>query len=205
MIEQVKTAGDVSRADEYESYIRDGLRQPIQTLVNTVNCKGVMGKGVALAFKQQPRFGDMYRDYKRRCAAGRVEPGVPYLYPDPPNCGNAIVAEQLGLFAGTNDHKQDERSEPWVLNFPTKNHWKERSKISYLERGLDHLKLHYKLWGITSLAIPALGCENGRLEWATVGPMLYRRLDQLDIPVILYAPRNVPAEQASVEFLAGAS
>ena len=151
----------------------DVLSADAQTLVNTVNCVGVMGKGVALAFKQ--RFPEMFRDYAERCREGLVRLGEPYLF-------RPLV-------------------EPWILNFPTKDHWRSVSRLSDIEAGLEYLASHLTQWGITSLAVPPLGCGQGGLDWPTVGPVLYRRLEELAIPVILYAPQDTPAEQVSMEFL----
>src|SRR5206468_3390836 len=100
-----------------------------QTLVNTVNTVGVMGKGVALEFKK--RFPEMYADYSRRCARHEVELGRPYLF-----------KQLVG---------------PWILNFPTKDHWRSLSKLTDIIEGLEYLHDHYKQWGITSLAVPPLG------------------------------------------------
>jgi uncharacterized protein YwgA/O-acetyl-ADP-ribose deacetylase (regulator of RNase III) len=144
-----------------------------QTLVNTVNTVGVMGKGIALLFKR--RFPEMYEDYVRRCAAGQVRLGEPYLYKP--------------MFG------------PWVVNFPTKDHWRSVSKLSDIVAGLDYLKRHYRAWGITSLAVPPLGCGNGQLEWRVVGPTLYRHLLELDIPIELYGPIDVPADQLTPAYL----
>lgn len=131
-----------------------------QTLVNAVNCVGVMGKGIALAFKQ--RYPAMFAGYAARCKDNRMRLGEPYLY----------------------------RSEsfPWVLNFPTKNHWRSAAKLEDIVAGLAYLEAHYRAWGITSLAVPALGCGAGQLAWDEVGPMLQEALGRLDIPVDLYAP-----------------
>ena len=153
--------------------IGDLFTSEAQTLVNTVNCVGVMGKGIALAFKK--RFPEMYADYVERCKRGDVRLGKPYLYRRP--------------------------SAPWVLNFPTKDHWRSVSKLADIERGLEHLAQHYKEWGIESLAVPPLGCGNGQLDWRVVGPTLYRQLSCLDIPVELYAPHETPEEELSAAFL----
>lgn len=147
-----------------------------QTLVNTVNCVGVMGKGIALAFKE--RFPEMFKDYVARCKAGKVRLGEPYLY---------------AQFVG-----------PWILNFPTKDHWRSVSKLSDIVAGLRYLKEHYREWGIASMAVPPLGCGQGQLEWRVIGPTLYRHLSQLEIPIELYAPHETPAEQMDEAFLAGA-
>jgi O-acetyl-ADP-ribose deacetylase (regulator of RNase III)/uncharacterized protein YwgA len=148
-----------------------------QTLVNTVNTVGVMGKGIALEFKR--RFPDMFADYQRRCAAGQVRLGEPYLWQG--------------------------RLEPWIVNFPTKGHWRSVSRLADIERGLAFLAEHASEWGIRSLAVPPLGAGSGGLEWSMVGPTIYRHLQGLTIPVFLYAPFELPDEQASVEFLAGHS
>ena len=139
----------------------DLLKSNMHALVNTVNTVGIMGKGVALAFKK--RYPDMYRDYAERCARGDVRLGQPYVY-------------------RTDDHV--------VVNFPTKQHWRSVSRLSDIEAGLDYLEGHYKQWQIKSLAVPPLGCGNGQLEWRVVGPILLRHLKRLDIPVELYAPHG---------------
>ena len=144
-----------------------------QTLVNTVNCVGVMGKGVALEFKK--RFPDMFKDYVARCEAGQVKLGQPYLY-------KRLVP-------------------PWILNFPTKDHWRSMAKLDDIVLGLEYLLRHYKEWGIESLAVPPLGCGQGQLEWRVVGPTLYRHLKQMDIPVELYAPYGTPHEELQPEYL----
>lgn len=144
-----------------------------QTLVNSVNCVGVMGKGVALEFRK--RFPDMYADYLQRCNADMVRLGQPYLF-------RRLLS-------------------PWILNFPTKDHWRSVAKLSDIVAGLEYLARHYKEWGIQSLAVPPLGCGEGRLDWRIVGPTFYRQLAALDIDVELYAPFDVPDEQATVDFL----
>ncbi len=144
-----------------------------QTLVNTVNCVGIMGKGVALEFKN--RFPDMYHDYVERCKARRVHLGKPYLF-------KRLV-------------------HPWILNFPTKDHWRSVSRLQDIIKGLSYIKKHYKEWGITSLAVPPLGCGQGQLEWRVVGPTLYRHLKELDIPVELFAPFGTPHEELQPAFL----
>ena len=151
----------------------DILKSNAQTLVNTVNCVGIMGKGIALEFKEQ--FSDMFNDYVERCNRNEVRLGKPYLF------------KRL--------------TPPWILNFPTKGHWRSVSRIEDIVKGLKYLLQHYKEWGITSLAVPPLGCGQGQLEWKIVGPTLYRYLSQLDIPVELYAPHDTPHEELQPEFL----
>jgi O-acetyl-ADP-ribose deacetylase (regulator of RNase III) len=154
----------------------DILESRAQTLVNTVNCVGVMGKGIALAFKK--RFPAMYQDYVLRCTRGEVKLGRPYLY---------------------------SRSEPpWVLNFPTKGHWRAVSRLSDIVSGLEYLEQHYEEWGITSLAVPPLGCGQGQLEWDVVGPTLHRHLSRLAIPVEFYAPYGTPDAQLQLSFFSTA-
>ena len=148
-----------------------------QTLVNTVNCVGVMGKGIALEFKK--RYPDMFEDYVKRCKNDEVRLGQPYLY-------RQLIA-------------------PWILNFPTKEHWRSVSRLRDIISGLDYLRTHYRDWGITSLAVPPLGCGLGDLEWRVVGPTLFRYLKTLDIPVELFAPFDTPHAELRPEFLDAAS
>lgn len=154
--------------------VGDLFASKAQTLVNTVNCVGVMGKGVALQFKK--RYPEMYRDYAARCAHGQVRLGQPYLF-------RSLV-------------------DPWILNFPTKDHWRSVSRLSDIIAGLEYLQRHYREWGITSLAVPPLGCGQGQLDWRVVGPTLHAHLSRLDVPVELFAPHAVPMEQTRPAFLA---
>jgi len=156
-----------------EVIIGDIFGSKAQTLVNTVNCVGIMGKGVALEFKK--RFPAMFEDYVRRCDAKQVQLGRPYL------------------FKGT--------VPPRILNFPTKNHWRSVSRLQDIVEGLHYLQSHYKEWGIISLAVPPLGCGHGQLEWRVVGPTLYRHLKALDIPIELYAPFGTPHEELQPSYL----
>lgn len=156
--------------------IGDLFESKAETIVNTVNCVGVMGKGIAQLFKQ--RFPTMFKDYVQRCNSSLVKPGIPYLYTD---------------ITGTS-----------IINFPTKNHWRSPSKLDDVITGLDFFIEKYKEWGIKSVAFPPLGCGNGGLEWAAVGPIMYQRLSALDIPVEIYAPYGTPKQQLSIEFLSQA-
>jgi len=128
-----------------------------RVIVNTVNCKGVMGKGLALAFKQ--KYPDMFATYVQECKTGKLQIGRPTIYL---------------------------KSTPWILNFPTKNHWRFPSKLEYIEKGLIFLGKQYKKAGITSIAFPKLGAQNGLLSWDEVGPLMAKYLSQLDIPVSIY-------------------
>lgn len=153
--------------------VGDMFESKAQTLVNTVNTVGVMGKGIALEFKK--RFPDMFEDYLARCRAGQVKLGEPYLF----------------RRAGG----------PWIINFPTKEHWRSVSRISDIARGLQFLLLHYHEWGVQSLAVPPLGCGSGQLDWRVIGPTLYRYLKRFEIPVELYAPHGTPPDQLELGFL----
>ncbi|WP_298972326.1 macro domain-containing protein [uncultured Roseobacter sp.] len=128
-----------------------------QTLVNTVNCVGVMGKGIAKAFKQ--REPDMFTAYKRVCDQKLLEPG------------------KLWLWRG---------SEQWILNFPTKKHWRSPSRIEWVEAGLEKFADTYEAQGVTEIAFPKLGCGNGNLDWADVRPLMERYLSDLSIPVFIH-------------------
>lgn len=143
------------------------------TLVNTVNCVGVMGKGIALEFKK--RYPKMYQQYKSDCEKGHIKAGEPVLYTD--LLGSSIV------------------------NFPTKTHWKSPSLLKDIERGLDTFVRKYKEWGIESIAFPPLGCGNGGLSWDDVGPLMYQKLSSIDIPVEIYAPFGTSPDKLRYEFL----
>lgn len=161
----------------FKALIGDLFASESQTLVNTVNCVGVMGKGVALEFKK--RFPRMARDYAARCAREEVRLGEPYLYTD-----------ETGAR---------------VLNFPTKDHWRSPSRLADIERGLDYLAAHAAEWSITSLALPPLGCGNGGLAWSEVGPLIYAKLHELPVEVEIYAPYGTPKSELTAAFLAAPS
>ena len=130
-----------------------------QTVVNTVNCVGVMGKGIALVYKlRYPQMFDIYHDYCKR---------------------HLIGIGKLWLYKG-------DETDPWVLNFPTKFHWKYPSKIEYLEQGLKKFVDTYEERGITSVAFPMLGTHNGGLDKDTVRTLMVSYLSQCNIPVEIY-------------------
>lgn len=153
--------------------IGDIFESSAQTLVNTVNTVGVMGKGVALGFRKH--FPEMYEDYVLRCKRREVQLGKPYLY-------RRVVP-------------------PHIINFPTKEHWRSVSRLEDIVEGLQYLRARVHKWGLTSLAVPPLGCGEGQLEWRVVGPTLYRDLNQLGIPIELYAPFGTPHEELETDFL----
>ncbi len=130
-----------------------------QTVVNTVNCVGVMGKGIALVYKlRYPQMFDIYKEYCSR---------------------HLIGIGKLWLYKGENDA-------PWVLNFPTKFHWKYPSKIEYVEKGLQKFVSTYKERGITSVAFPLLGTNNGGLDKNEVKELMIHYLSLCDIPIEIY-------------------
>lgn len=153
--------GDLLQMSNVRVLEGDLLKSNMHALVNTVNTVGIMGKGVALAFKKH--YPDMYQDYVKRCDRKEVRLGEPYVY-------------------RADDHL--------IVNFPTKEHWRSVSRLSDIVAGLEYLECHYREWQIRSLAVPPLGCGNGQLEWRVVGPILYRHLERLAIPVELYAPHG---------------
>ncbi len=161
----------------FKALIGDLFESRTQTLVNTVNRVGVMGKGVALEFKK--RFPANFEDYAARCERKAIRMGEPYPFHDP--SGRLIV------------------------NFPTKDHWRSPTKVSDVETGLDHFVRHYLEWGIQSVAFPPLGCGNGGLEWSEVGPLMYRKLHQLPIEIEVYAPYGTPKSELTLEYLASPS
>lgn len=148
-----------------------------QTLVNTINCVGVMGKGIALEFKN--KYPAMFDKYKSFCDKGVFKPGVLWIY----------KAE---------DGK-------WILNFPTKVDWRNPSEMSYIEAGLQKFVEIWKEKNITSIAFPLLGCNNGGLNPDEVIPLMEKYLNQcegLDVTIYDDRPQEVeaPKTNATDEF-----
>jgi O-acetyl-ADP-ribose deacetylase (regulator of RNase III) len=140
------------------TYRRTNLFQSTaQTLVNTVNCVGVMGKGIARDFKE--REPDMFKAYKSICERKQMAPG------------------KLWLWKGAKN---------WVLNFPTKKHWRHPSKIEWIEQGLKKFADNYERLAIKEISFPLLGCGNGGLNWEDVRPVMERYLSDLQIPVFIH-------------------
>lgn len=133
------------------------LESSAQTLVNTVNCVGVMGKGLAQAFKE--REPEMFAAYKRICDQRLLEPGKLWLWRGSPS---------------------------WVLNFPTKQHWRQPSRLEWIEAGLAKFVSAYESQGITEISFPKLGCGNGNLEWDDVRPVMEQYLAKLPIKVYIH-------------------
>lgn len=133
------------------------LESSAQTLVNTVNCVGVMGKGIALAFKE--REPKMFTAYEKLCEQKKLAPG------------------KLWLWQGVDS---------WVLNFPTKKHWRNPSKLEWIEAGLKKFVSAYAALGIREISFPRLGCGNGGLDWDEVRPLMESYLSSLPIPIFIH-------------------
>lgn len=165
----------------------------MQTLTISVNCVGVMGKGLASTAKY--RFPDVYVSYQDICKKKSIKMGTPYVYQRESSVFNELADETSGL--------ENSESQTWFLLFPTKEHWRNNADREGIERGLQWLVNNYKRKGITSLAMPALGCGLGQLEWKDIGPLMCKYLAKLDIDAIVYLPtdREVEEEFLSYEFL----
>jgi O-acetyl-ADP-ribose deacetylase (regulator of RNase III) len=136
----------------------DLLASKCDILVNTVNCVGVMGAGIAKQFKT--RYPSMFKQYKEDCTRGSILPGMIREY----NVDNKIV-----------------------INMATKDHWNNPSKIEWISVGLDMLCIY--LNGTSySIAIPAIGCNNGGLDWNVVAPLIHNKLGILSNDIELYTP-----------------
>lgn len=130
-----------------------------QTIVNTVNCVGVMGKGIALVHKL--RYPNMYEEYREHCKNKLIKTGTLWLY-----------------------NKQ--QNAPWILSFPTKFHWKYPSKIEWVEQGLQKFLETYEKKGITSIAFPLLGTHNGGLDTKEVRNLMNKYLEKCHIDIEIY-------------------
>jgi O-acetyl-ADP-ribose deacetylase (regulator of RNase III) len=145
------------------------LKASTEALVNTVNTVGVMGKGIALQFRQA--YPEMFRAYEKACLAKDVQ------------LGQVQVFDLGGLVGGPR----------WIINFPTKSHWKARSRLADIERGLADLTATVDRLGIRSIALPPLGCGNGGLAWHEVLPRIKAAFANLsDVQVLVFAPTGAP-------------
>lgn len=152
----------------------------VDALVNTVNTVGVMGKGIALMFKE--RFPENFTAYEAACRADKVEVGRMFV--------------QAGV---------ELEGPRWIINFPTKKHWRQPTQIEWIDAGLEDLKAVIRAKGIRSIALPPLGCGNGGLEWSEVRPRIEAALGDLEgVEVVVYEPtakyQNV-AKKSGVEKL----
>lgn len=156
------------------------LEADVEALVNTVNTVGVMGKGIALMVKEA--FPENFREYAAACKRGEVE------------VGRVFLTQRPGL-AGPR----------WIINFPTKKHWRHSSRIEWIEEGLVDLRRVILEKGIRSIAVPPLGCGQGGLPWQNVRGLIERKLGDLEgVEVVIYEPtrryQNV-AKRSGVEKL----
>lgn len=150
----------------------DILRADAEALVNTVNCVGFMGRGIAAQFKRA--FPDNFRAYAAACKREEVRPGKMLVF----------ETGRLG-------------NPRYVVNFPTKRHWRGKSRLSDIEQGLAALVLDVKRLGIRSIAIPPLGCGLGGLAWTAVRPLIERAFATVpDVRAIVFEPAGAPAPEA---------
>lgn len=146
----------------------DILQANTEALVNTVNCVGVMGRGIALQFRKA--FPENFKVYEAACEREEVQPGRMLVY-------------ETGLLTGPR----------YIINFPTKRHWKGKSRIEDVDAGLRALVEEIKRRGIHSVAIPPLGCGLGGLNWNDVRPRIMRAFENLpEVRVILFEPSGAP-------------
>lgn len=144
------------------------LNAEVDALVNTVNCDGYMGKGIALQFKQA--FPANFKAYEAACKHGEMVPGRMFIH------------DNGGLV-----------NPRWIVNFPTKRHWRNKSRIEDIASGLSALVVEVQRLGIRSIAVPPLGCGLGGLNWADVRPMIEQAFSPLtDVTVHLYEPNGAP-------------
>ncbi|WP_339619704.1 macro domain-containing protein [uncultured Salinibacterium sp.] len=145
------------------------LRAPVEALVNTVNTEGVMGKGIALQFKNA--YPEMFKSYSHASKGGEVKLGSMHVWPT-----NTLSGPK------------------YVINFPTKGHWRAKSRMRDIESGLKDLVRVVRDLGISSIAIPPLGCGNGGLDWREVEPRIRTAFDNLpEVDVLIFAPEGAPA------------
>ncbi len=158
---QYKTTGDI-------------LTEPAEALVNTVNCVGVMGRGVALQFKKA--FPENFKVYANACKKKEVEIGRIYVFDREKEFG--------GLVPPPSNYPR------YIFNFPTKKHWRNRSRLEDIEASLKDLGSKIVKHKIRSIAIPALGCGLGGLEWEQVRPLIVKTLTDIDglEKIVIYAP-----------------
>lgn len=148
----------------------DLLKQhDVDAIVNTVNCVGIMGKGIALQFKK--KWPANFKAYADACKAGFVKPGHMFIY-------------HAGALA----------TPKYIVNFPTKDHWRGKSRIEFIQYGLVDLVAQIKAYGITSIAVPPLGCGNGGLDWQQVKPLIEQAFIAIpEVEVRLFEPSGAPS------------
>lgn len=147
------------------------FRSQCQTLVNTVNCVGVMGAGIALEFKL--RHPKMFEQYARLCSEGKFDIGLLWIY---------------------------KNTSPWVLNFPTKKDWKNPSREAYLHAGLEKFMATYKERGIQSIAFPLLGAQKGGIPQQISLNIMCSYLKDCEIPVEIYCYDPLALDDLYLDF-----
>jgi O-acetyl-ADP-ribose deacetylase (regulator of RNase III) len=147
------------------------LDADVEALVNTVNTEGVMGKGVALQFRRA--FPANYEAYRAACARREVEIGKMFVF-------------DLGRMEGPR----------WIINFPTKRHWRSKSRLGDIEAGLSDLGRVLVELDVGSVAVPALGAGLGRLDWGDVRPLIEAALADGPVRALVYSPQPPPAPEA---------
>ena len=149
----------------------DILAEDAEALVNTVNCVGVMGRGIALQFKRA--FPRNFKAYAARCKRGEMQPGQVFVF-------------ETGQL--TNPH--------YIINFPTKRHWRGKSRLEDIEAGLVSLATEIRTRGIRSIAIPPLGSGLGGLEWPEVRRRVQAALEKFDdVKVVVFEPGGGPVDK----------
>ncbi len=160
----------------------------MQTLTVSVNTQGVMGKGLASRAKYQ--FPDVYVKYQDVCRSRQLKMGQPFLYKRDIRLEEVLADESQTL----NPKKLN--SPRWFLLFATKEHWRHPSPLPGIKQGLNYLAQNYERLGMESLALPALGCGLGGLEWKDVGPMMCSSLKNFKKQVVIYLPADqLPDDQ----------
>lgn len=148
----------------------DILEADAEALVNTVNCVGVMGRGIALHFKNA--YPDNFKAYAAACDRGDVKPGRMFV------------------------HETGQLSPRWIINFPTKRHWRSKSRMEDVEAGMDALVGEIRKRGIGSIAIPPLGSGLGGLDWKQVRPVIERALEEMpEVEAVIYEPGGGASEE----------
>jgi O-acetyl-ADP-ribose deacetylase (regulator of RNase III) len=150
----------------------DLLKAEVEALVNTVNCVGVMGKGIALQFRQA--FPANYDAYRRAVQAGKMKLGRVLVVPT----GSMLYPR-------------------WIINFPTKEHWRQRSRLDAIRAGLDDLVEQIRRLEIRSVAVPPLGCGSGGLDWNVVRPLIEQAFARIpNVEVELFEPQLAPEPES---------
>jgi O-acetyl-ADP-ribose deacetylase (regulator of RNase III)/uncharacterized protein YwgA len=165
---------DIEAANMIQYKTGDILREDAEAIINTVNCVGVMGRGIALQFKNA--FPQNFKAYAAACKKNEVQPGQMFVF----------ETRQL-----TNPR--------YIINFPTKRHWRGASRMQDIEAGLQDLIKLIQRFNITSIAIPPLGCGLGGLDWVDVKIRIEAAMEPLtDVRVIIYEPNGAPAAEKMV-------